>query len=178
MRAIARFSYVLAVTAAFVAANGTARADDFPQITVSGEGTVSVAPDSANLRAGVITEGKTAKDAGEANAKAMAAVIAAIKDAGIADKDAQTSRYAIRPVYDGGRPVRERITGFQASNSAALTVRELDKIGGLIDRLIAAGAAAAGPAGTTAADATRCAAAKSATHARYAKLSAAQRFPR
>ena len=140
MHTVIRVSLALAVAAASALSGDAARADDVRQITVSGEGTVSIAPDSAYLRAGVITEGKTAKDAGDANAKAMASVMAAIKEAGIADKDVQTSRYSIRPVYEGGRPVRERITGFQAANSVLLTLRDLDKIGGLIDRVIAAGA--------------------------------------
>ena len=142
MRAVIWISGLLAIAAAgwTTSVAGAAGAIDLPQITVTGEGTVSVAPDSANLRAGVITDAKTAQDAGSVNAAAMSAVMTVIKDAGIAAKDVQTFRYAIRPVYDGGRPVRERIIGFQASNSVIVTIRELDKIGSLIDRLVGAGA--------------------------------------
>lgn len=139
MRAAIRLLFAVVVSA-FAIAGGIARADDLPQITVTGEGTVSVAPDTATLRAGVITEAKTAQDAGHANAGAMSALMTAVKDAGIPAGDVKTFGYTIRPVYDNGRPARERIVGFQASNSVLLTVRDLSKVGSLIDRLVAAGA--------------------------------------
>ena len=61
-------------------------------VTVSGEATVSVAPDTVIIRIGVTSQGKTAREASEANATRMTSVLAAIKDAGIAEKDVQTSR--------------------------------------------------------------------------------------
>lgn len=100
---------------------------------------MSVPPDMARLRAGVTATGKTAREAGEANAQAMAQVIAAIKAAGVADKDVQTSRYSVQPVYSD-TPPRQKITGFIASNSVTLTLRKLDDAGSMIDKLTAAGA--------------------------------------
>jgi uncharacterized protein YggE len=111
-----------------------------PQITVTGEAIVSIAPDMAQLRAGVTTDAKTAQDAAQANAKAMAAVMAAIQGTGIAERDVQTARYTIHPVYDTGKQARDRITGFQAVNSVLIKVRQPDQTGEIIDKLFAAGA--------------------------------------
>jgi uncharacterized protein YggE len=111
-----------------------------PQITVSGEATLATAPDLARLRAGVISEGKTAREASDTNKKTMAAVMAAIASAGIAEKDVQTSRYSIQPIYDQGRPVPGAFKGFQASNNVTVKIRDLDKIGDIIDRTVASGA--------------------------------------
>ncbi|MCX7298724.1 MAG: SIMPL domain-containing protein [Hyphomicrobiales bacterium] len=66
-------------------------------ITVTGEATVSVAPDAAAIRVGVSSSAKTAREASDGNAKQMTAVLAAIKEAGIADRDVQTSRLSLQP---------------------------------------------------------------------------------
>jgi len=110
-----------------------------PHVQVSGEATLSVPPDLARMRAGVTATGKTANDAAAASGRAMAQVVAAIKAAGIADKDIRTSRYSLQPVY-GDNQARQKITGFTASNDVTLTVRKLEDIGSLMDRLTAAGA--------------------------------------
>ncbi|MEO8894258.1 MAG: SIMPL domain-containing protein, partial [Rhizomicrobium sp.] len=113
-----------------------------PHISVSGSAMLSVAPDIARLRAGVTATGTTAKAAGEASAQAMSSVMTAIKAAGIAEKDVQTSRYSIQPIFSDTNP--RKITGFTASNDVTLTVRNLDSLGALIDKLTAAGANAMG----------------------------------
>lgn len=113
-----------------------------PHVRVSGEATLSVAPDTARLRAGVTATATTARGAGEANAKAMTSVMAAIRAAGVDDKDMQTSRYAIQPTFSDTSP--RKITGYTASNNVTLTIRNLDGLGGLIDKLTAAGANAVG----------------------------------
>ncbi len=111
-----------------------------PRITVTGEATVSVEPDIAQIRAGVTSDAKTAREAAEINAKAMTAVMAAVKNLGIGERDVQTSRYSIQPTYESGPQARNRLTGFQATNSVLIKVRQIDKIDDLIDTLIAAGA--------------------------------------
>src|SRR4030081_2218871 len=69
-------------------------AEDAPPaaISVTGEATVSVPPDQAEIDGGVSSEAKTAREASEANSAAMAKVLAALKGAGIDAKDIQTSR--------------------------------------------------------------------------------------
>jgi uncharacterized protein len=109
-------------------------------VTVTGEATVAVAPDAAVIRIGVNSQDKTAREASEANAKQMTAVLAAIKATGIADRDIQTSRLSLQPQYDPNKNGTARLTGFQASNQVTVKIRDIDKLPALLDRAIAAGA--------------------------------------
>jgi uncharacterized protein YggE len=109
-------------------------------VTVTGEATVAVAPDAAVIRLGVSSQDKTAREASESNAKQMVAVLAAIKDSGIADRDIQTSRLSLQPQYDSNKSGTARLTGFQASNQVTVKIRDIDRLPALLDRAIAAGA--------------------------------------
>ncbi|MEZ5764631.1 MAG: SIMPL domain-containing protein [Xanthobacteraceae bacterium] len=112
-----------------------------PAITVSGEASVSVAPDRAEIDGGVTTEAKTAREAGDANAKAMTAVFAALKSAGIADADIQTSRLSLQPQISAQKPGGPtQITGYQASNRVTVRLRDAAKVASTIDALTGAGA--------------------------------------
>ncbi|TIU73795.1 MAG: DUF541 domain-containing protein, partial [Mesorhizobium sp.] len=71
-----------------------------PRIIVSGEGEATVAPDMAILSLSVMREAKSAREALDANNDAMAAVIAAMKSAGIAERDLQTAGIQINPRYN------------------------------------------------------------------------------
>jgi uncharacterized protein YggE len=122
------------------ALSATAQTDKLPNlITVTGEGEVAVVPDLAVLGAGVTTTGKTAREASEANAKMMTTVMAALKAAGIAEQDVQTSRLSLHPVRDN-KNSDLRVTGFQATNQVTVKLRDIAKIADVIDRLVAAGA--------------------------------------
>ena len=110
-------------------------------ISVSGTGRVILAPDTADLRLGVSVQRPTVKAARADAAKAMQAVIDALKKLGIAEADIQTSSITLNPQYDytnGGNP--PRLVGYQFSNSLAVTVRKLDVLGDAIDNALAAGA--------------------------------------
>ena len=109
-------------------------------VTVTGEATVAVAPDTAVIRIGVSSQDKTAREAGEVNAKQMTAVLVAIKEAGIADRDIQTSRLSLQPQYDPNKSGTARLTGFQATNQVTIRIRDIDKLPAVLDRAIAAGA--------------------------------------
>ena len=109
-------------------------------VTVTGEATVAVAPDTAMIRIGVSSQEKTAREASEANAKQMTAVLAAIKDTGVADRDIQTSRLSLQPQYDPNKSGTARLTGFQASNQVTVRIRDIDKLPTVLDRAITAGA--------------------------------------
>jgi hypothetical protein len=109
-------------------------------IVVAGEGSVSVAPDYAEITAGVTTKAKTAKEAADANAKLMTAVIAALVDGGIAKKDIQTSQFSVQPVYTTQVNAEPKLTGFSASNQVTVTIRQIDKVGDIADHLVSAGA--------------------------------------
>ena len=109
-------------------------------VTVTGEATVAVAPDMALIRVGVTSAGKTAREASDVNARQMTAVLAAIKDAGIGARDIQTSRLSLQPQYDPNRSGTARLLGFQATNQITFNIRDIDKLAGIIDQAIAAGA--------------------------------------
>jgi len=108
-------------------------------IVVVGEGSISVAPDYAEIAAGVTTKAKTAKEAADANAKLMTAVTAALQDAGVAQKDIQTARYSVQPVYTTQANTEPKLSGFSASNQVAVTIRQIDKVGDIVDRMVIAG---------------------------------------
>jgi uncharacterized protein YggE len=109
-------------------------------VTVNGEATVNVAPDTAVIRVGVTSAARTAREAGDANGKQMTAVLAAIKDAGIAARDIQTSRLSLQPQYDPNRSGTARLLGFQATNQITVNIRDIEKLAGIIDQAISAGA--------------------------------------
>ena len=133
---VSRVLFVLFVSAlALVPAQATEKL-----VTVTGEATVAVAPDTAMIRLGVGTQEKTAREASEANARQMTAVIAAIKDTGVADRDIQTSRLSLQPQYDPNKSGTARLTGFQASNQVTVRIRDIDKLPTVLDRAITAGA--------------------------------------
>ena len=109
-------------------------------VTVTGEATIAVAPDAAIIRIGVTSQDKTAREASDANAKQMSAVLAAIKDTGIAERDIQTSRLSLQPQYDSSKSGNARLTGFQANNQVTVKIRDIDKLAIVLDRAIASGA--------------------------------------
>ena len=109
-------------------------------ISVSGTGRVILAPDVADLHLGVTIQRETVKAARADAATAMTAVIAALKAAGIADKDIQTSAISLQPQYDYSNGAKPRLTGYYFSNSVSATVRDLGKLGAAIDGGLAAGA--------------------------------------
>ena len=134
---------VAALGIALIATPAFAQAPIPPMITVSGEGTISVPPDLALVDGGVTSEAKTAREASEANNSAMGKVLLALKNAGIDDKDLQTSRLSLVPQYaqqnrqNGGPNV---ITGYRASNRVTIRVRDVKKVAGTIDTLVTSGA--------------------------------------
>ena len=109
-------------------------------VTVTGEATVAVPPDSAVIRIGVSSLEKTAREAGEANAKQMTAVLTTVKASGIAERDIQTSRLSLQPQYDPNKGGTARLTGFQANNQVTIRIRDIDNLPTVLDRAIAAGA--------------------------------------
>lgn len=109
-------------------------------VTVTGEASVSVAPDTAVIRIGVTTLGKNARDASETNAKQMTAVLAAIKKSGISDRDVQTSLLSVQPKYDPSKGGTARLTGFQVTNRVTVKIRDVDALPAILDRAIGAGA--------------------------------------
>jgi len=133
---------ILAAVFATALLTAPARADDFPSaVTVSGEATISAAPDLAHIDAGVANDAKTAKEASDANNAAMGKVLLALKGAGIAEKDYQTSRLSLQPQYGQNKSTgASPVVGFRASNRVTVKIRDVTKVAGVIDALVNAGA--------------------------------------
>jgi uncharacterized protein len=116
-----------------------------PRIIVSGEGSASAAPDMALVSLSVLREAATAREALDANNAAMAQVLEAMKTAGIADKDLQTSGFSIQPRYvypdpnKPDQPQEPKITGYSVVNTLGVRVRDLTKLGEIIDQSITLG---------------------------------------
>ncbi|NLK21673.1 MAG: SIMPL domain-containing protein [Epulopiscium sp.] len=102
-------------------------------ITATGEGVVKVKPDIANITMGVRIENKDARTAQTKNAEKMDQVIAALKKMGIADKDIQTSNYSIYPQYDWEAKGGSKIIGYTVENTIKITVRDITKVGDVLD---------------------------------------------
>ncbi len=110
-------------------------------ISVTGEATVSVPPDQAQIDAGVATEAKTAREASDANNAAMGKVVLALKGAGIEEKDYQTSRLSLQPESAPNRAAGPAtIVGYRASNRITIRLRDVSKVAGVVDTLVGAGA--------------------------------------
>lgn len=109
-------------------------------LSISAEGEVRRDPDIARLSTGVVTRAADAQAAMDANAARMQDVIAAIRQAGIAEADIQTSGVNLFPQYRYGENQPPEITGYEAHNTVEITVREIDALGDVIDALVAAGA--------------------------------------
>lgn len=112
-----------------------------PTINVQGEGRASVAPDLATVSLGVTTQAPTAAQAMADNAARQSAVIEALRAQGIAPADLQTQGLNLAPMQDFSRegqpPV---ITGYQAQNIVTARIRDLSRLGPLLDTMVAAGA--------------------------------------
>jgi len=109
-------------------------------ISVTGEATVSVPPDLAEINGGVTSEAKTAREASEANNAAMGKVLQALKGAGIEEKDIQTARLSLQPQSAPNRSGPSAIAGYRASNRVTIRVRDVTKVASVIDTLVGAGA--------------------------------------
>ena len=130
------------VSATWLAAPALAQTMPPPAISVTGEATVSVAPDQAQIDGGVTSDAKTAREASDANNAAMGKVLLALKGAGIDEKDYQTSRLSLQPQFATPSKVSERagIVSFRASNRVTVKIRDVTKVANLIDVLVGAGA--------------------------------------
>ncbi|HEU5482607.1 MAG TPA: SIMPL domain-containing protein [Sphingomicrobium sp.] len=107
-------------------------------ITATGE--VSRVPDIAIINAGVVTRATTAGAAIQQNATRMERVIAALKSAGIADRDIQTSSINLNPEYRYEENKPPQLVGYSASNQVTIRFRDIRNSGRILDALVAQGA--------------------------------------
>jgi uncharacterized protein YggE len=108
-------------------------------ITLMGRGSIEQSPDVVMINVGVQVEARTAAEAMAQQAANMNGVFAAVKAAGIVDRDMQTGNMSLNPVYEYPNNARPRLTGYQASNSITVKVRKLDTLGKTLDAVVKGG---------------------------------------
>ncbi|MDX1735548.1 MAG: SIMPL domain-containing protein [Halioglobus sp.] len=143
MKRIAVGILAVLATIAAMSSSQAAQPEAQRQIVVSGQGSAAVAPDLAILSLTVMRDGATAREALSANSEAMAAVIDAMKRAGIAPKDLQTSGLSIQPRYSypqrsDARETRHR-GGSAGRTSPPVRVRATDDVGAILDQSVTMG---------------------------------------
>lgn len=107
-------------------------------ISVSGSGSISVEPDLAILNIGVEATGKTVSFARSEAASAMDSVVSSLKKEGILTKDIQTQQLTIYPRYDY-QTNKQVLIGYSVTNTARVKVRDLSKVGKIVDNAAASG---------------------------------------
>lgn len=135
-----------AIPVATMAQTSVNIAEPGPVVTLNVTESVEAAPDVVNVGTGVETRAPTAKQAMTDNAGKMASLIAALTKAGIAKKDIQTSGIRLNAQYDysprnpDGSQAAPKFIGYEASNQLSVTLRDVTKVGDLLDRMVAADA--------------------------------------
>lgn len=136
----------LAVAGAALLQAGTAMAADADKsiertVTVSATGSVTAEPDVAYVSVGVIVDAATAKDALARNSTVMAKVLDGLKGLGMAAKDIQTTGVNVEPRYAQGKNgLPASVAGYRVVNQVRLVVREVARLGEVLDAVIALGA--------------------------------------
>lgn len=110
------------------------------RLDISATGEVSRVPDVAIISAGVVTKAPTASAALQDNAGRMQRVVAALKRAGIADRDIQTSNVSLNPEYRYPDNQSPQLTGYSASNNVSVRFRDIRTSGQILDALVGQGA--------------------------------------
>jgi hypothetical protein len=132
----------LAIGAAMAAAG--VRAQPAPRtptlLTLTATAEVQAPPDVADIGAGVVTQAPQADAALRANSEKMVRVMAALRQAGIAERDIQTTGLTVQPQFRYEERQPPVLTGFQATNRVQVTLRDLKAAGRVIDTLVAEGA--------------------------------------
>ena len=133
-------AFALSAPVAAQAQAAPALPPDATLLSVSAQAEARRAPDIATVSAGVVTQAADGNTAMRQNAEQMNRVLAAVKAAGVAGKDIQTSGINLHPQYHYEENQPPRITGYQASNTVSLKLRDVAKMGQVLDALVASGA--------------------------------------
>ena len=122
------------------AQNAPVAVSDGTLLSVSAQAEAKRVPDVAGISAGVVTQATDANAAMRTNADQMDKVMAAIRAAGIAERDIQTSGISVNPRYNYRDNQAPTINGYEASNTVNVKVRDIGKLGKVLDALVASGA--------------------------------------
>lgn len=118
-----------------------AAADDPARsVTVTGEGTIAMAPDMATITIGVRHEAKTAHDALEQMSAGLAPVLALLAEEGVAETDIQTRNLSLDASYTYPEDEPPKLMGYAAQSNVSVRLRDLDSLGTVLDAVVAQGA--------------------------------------
>jgi uncharacterized protein YggE len=119
-------------------------------ITVVGQGSAHVEPDIARVTIGIETSAESVAEAVQENGAQMDSILAALEGSGIDEKDIQTSNYSVhldrypetlpRAIVEGEEEAQAPQPVYRVSNTVSVTIRELDRVGDVLDGVIEAGA--------------------------------------
>ena len=137
-----RFVVPIVVALALVLSSTVTHASENKRtLSLAASGTVKAAPDMVSISTGVTSEGQTARDALSKNTSAMTQVVDALRAAGIEPKDIQTTNFSVSPIYERKKQNEAAfITGYRVNNSVNITVRDIKKLGDVLDKTVEAGA--------------------------------------
>jgi uncharacterized protein len=110
------------------------------RLDVTATGEVTRVPDVAVISAGVVSRAATATGALQDASARMQRVLGALKRAGVADRDIQTSNVSLNPEYRYPQNQAPQLTGYTASNSVTVRFREIGRSGTVLDALVGQGA--------------------------------------
>ena len=127
-------------------------------LSMTGEGSAHASPDMAVITLGIVSEEASARAALDANTQSMTRVLDALRAEGLEARDLQTSGFSVEPIYsqpprdyDHSRPFRPQIVGYRVRNSLIVRIRELERVGAILDQGITLGAnSVSGPSFTVA----------------------------
>ena len=111
-------------------------------VTVSGVGTVTATPDVAEITTGVTTQAPTAAQALAANSQQMEKLLQSLAALGVAARDVQTTNISVSPVRRAGKAEGRapEIVAYEVTNQARVKVRDLSRLGGVLDQQVEQGA--------------------------------------
>lgn len=109
-------------------------------LTLSATGSINSKPDKASISTGVSSQAVLARDALDDNNEAMSRMMKSLKAAGLEDRDIATSQFSVQPRYQHFKNGRAaKIIGYRVTNSVRITVRNLDRLGTILDRVVTVG---------------------------------------
>lgn len=133
-------AFAIGVGAPALAQEPAAAAFGATTLDLSAQGEVKAEPDIADLSVGVTSRGATAAEALASQRARMASTVAALKAEGVAAPDIQTSALSLNPQYSDEDRGQRRLTGYEATNMMSARLRDLKRVGAVVDAVVAAGA--------------------------------------
>jgi len=131
---------MLAIVGLSMTAEAAGMDDGQRTITISATGSVLVKPDIVLISTGVSSEAETARDALDENSRLMRQVVSTLKDFGITGRDIQTTDFGVHPRYKNYRDGRPpEVTGYRVTNSVRIRVRDIAKLGEILDEIVSLG---------------------------------------